>query len=87
METPASLIAEVKDEFQQLPKILTRPLEELTSGPGNTSPASDRIAALPAEAPPREPRARRPRQLRHKAQSGAMPGAMPSVFAWTNLFS
>jgi hypothetical protein len=87
VETPASLIAEVKDEFQQLPKILTRPLEELTSGPGNTSPASDRIAELPAETPPREPRARRPRQLRHEAQSGAMPSAMPSVFAWTNLFS
>jgi hypothetical protein len=87
VSAPASLVAEVMDEFRQLPEILTRPLEELTSGPGNAGSAPQRTAELPAPVPPREPRARRPRPPRHEAQSSAMSSAMPSVFAWTNLFS
>ena len=87
VSAPASLIAEVMDEFQQLPEILTRPLDELTSGPGNAGAAPDRVADLPAQAPLRETRARRSRPPRHEAQSSAMSSAMPSAFAWTNLFS
>ncbi len=80
LSAPASIVAEVMDEFQRLPEILTRPLEELTNGSGNTGSAPDGIAALPAPVPPQETRVRPPR---HQAQ----PSAVPDVFAWTNLFS
>jgi hypothetical protein len=92
---PANLVAEVMDDFRRLPEILTRPLEELTGGGGNTGPAPEPIAALPAQVPPQETDMPRPRPPRHdtqpsaqsNARSSAMPSAIPSVFAWTNLFS
>lgn len=93
-ETPvsasASLVAEVMGDLQRLPKILTRPIEELTSDPGEAGvegAAPDRVAEPPARVLPRETRLRRPQPPRHPAQSNARPSALPSVFAWTNLFS
>ena len=80
LSAPASVVAEVMDEFRRLPEILTRPLEELTNGSGNTGSAPDSNAALPVPVPPQETRVRPPR---HQAQ----PSAVPDVFAWTNLFS
>lgn len=94
---PANLIGEVMDELQRLPEILTRPIEELTSG-------SDKVGSTPArvvdpsvqavqavQVTPRETRPRQPRPPRCQAQPSTMPGAMPSAmpgaFAWTSLFS
>jgi hypothetical protein len=85
---PASLVAEVTDDFQRLPEILTRPLEELTSGSGNNGSAPDRLPALPAQVPPHDTRMRRPEPSHHEApRHEAQASAMPDVFAWTNLFS
>jgi hypothetical protein len=78
-----SLVAEAMDDLQRLPEILTRPIEELTSGSGNSGSMPDRLADQPERVEPPETRVRRPRPPRHEAQ----PSAMPSVFAWTNLFS
>ena len=75
LSAPASIVAEVKDDFRRLPEILTRPLEELTHGSGNTGSAP---------VPPPETRgARPPRPPHHEAR----PSAVPGVFAWTNVFS
>ncbi len=82
VSAPASLAAEVMNDFHQLPEILTRPLEELMSGPGHISSAPQPVADLPAPVP-EEARLRRPRPPRHEAR----PSVMPSAFAWTNLFS
>ncbi|MHA1151457.1 MAG: hypothetical protein ACTSQ7_02115 [Alphaproteobacteria bacterium] len=79
----ASLVAEVIGDLQRLPEILTRPIEELTSDSGNAGPTPDRVADSPARLMPRDTHARHPRPPRHEAQ----PSALPSVFAWTNLFS
>ena len=79
----ASLVAEVMDDLQRLPEILTRPIEELTGGSGNAGSTPNRVAVPPALVKPQETRVRRPRPRRH----GAQPSAMPSVFAWTDLFS
>ena len=78
-----SLVAEAMDDLQRLPEILTRPIEELTSDSGNSGSMPDRLADPPERVEPPETRVRRPRPPRHEAQ----PSAMPSVFAWTNLFS
>jgi hypothetical protein len=83
LSAPASIAAEVKEDFRRLPEILTRPLEELTSGSGNTGSAPDPTATLPAPVPPQETRARPPRPPHHEAR----PSAVPGVFAWTNVFS
>lgn len=83
VSTPVDFATEVMNDFHRLPEILTRPLEELTSGAGNAGVAPQRNADLPAPVPPREPRVRRPRPPRHEAQASAI----PSAFAWTNLFS
>ncbi len=87
---PANLIGEVMDELQRLPEILTRPIEELTSG-------SDKVGSTPArvvdpsvqavQVTPRETRPRQPRPPRCQAQPSTMPSAMPGAFAWTSLFS
>ncbi len=74
---PASLTTEPMNDFHRLPEILTRPLEELMSDPGDAGSTPRPVADLPTRIPPREPR------TRHEVQSSAM----PSVFAWTNLFS
>ncbi len=79
VSTPASLAAEVMNDFHRLPEILTRPLEELLSGPGKAGSAPRPVADLPAESRPR-----RPRPPRHEARQ---PSVMPSAFAWTNLIS
>ncbi len=83
VSTPASLAAEVMNDFHRLPEILTRPLEELMTGPGNAGSAPQPVADPPAPVPPEETRLRRPRPPRHQAQ----PSVMPSAFAWTSLFS
>ena len=81
---PADLVAEVMSDFHRLPEILTRPLDELTRGSDNTVAAPERrIEHPPAPVAPREPRVRQPRPPRFEAQSSPM----PSIFAWTNLFS
>lgn len=82
--TPAYLTAEAIADFQRLPEILTRPIEELTSGSVTAGVAPDRADNPPAQAPLPEPRLRVPRPSGHKAQPSS---AMPSVFAWTNPFS
>lgn len=80
---PASLAAEVMNDFHRLPAILTRPLEELMSGPGPAGSAPHPVADPPAPAPPEETRLGRPRPPRHEAR----PSVMPSAFAWTSLLS
>ena len=82
VSTAASLAAEMMNDFHRLPEILTRPLEELMSGPGNAGSAPQPIADLPAPVPEQTRRCR-PRPPRHHAQ----PSVMPSAFAWTNPFS
>ena len=82
--TPASLAKEVIDDFQQLPQILTRPIEELIgSGSRNAGVAPDPVVDLPEQAAPQETRMPKPRPPRYRERSSAM----PSVFAWTSLFS
>ena len=80
---PASLAAEVMNDFHRLPAILTRPLEELMSGPGPAGSAPHPVADPPAPAPPEETCLGRPRPPRHEAR----PSVMPSAFAWTSLLS
>ena len=77
VSAPASLVVEVIGDLQRLPEILTRPIEELTSDTGNAGPTPDRVADLPARNLPRE----------SSAMSSAPASALPSVFAWTHLFS
>lgn len=80
--TPANLVKEVIGDFQQLPQILTRPIEELMGGSRNADSAPVRIVAVdsPEQATPLETRPHRPRH--HNDQSSAI----PSIFAWTNPF-
>jgi len=80
---PANLVKEVIEDFQQLPQILTRPIEELMDGSRNADLAPVRIANPPEQAAPQETRMQIPRPPRHRERSSAM----PSVFAWTNPFS
>ncbi len=77
VSAPASLVAEVIGDLQRLPDILTRPIEELTSDTGNAGPRPDRVADLPAPIPSRE----------SSAISSTPTSVLPSVFAWTHLFS
>lgn len=90
---PANLFADVMDEFHQLPEILTRPLDELTTRsvepllepqPVVVPPAPTAVSQpyAPQSHAPR-PQAQRPHPPRHERQTSAI----PSAFAWTNLFS
>lgn len=80
---PANLVKEVIEDFQQLPQILTRPIEELMDGSRNADLAPVRIVNPPEQAAPQETRIQIPRPPRHRERSSAM----PSIFAWTNPFS
>ncbi len=79
---PASLTAEVMNDFHQLPEILTRPLKELLSDAGKAGPAPQPAADLPAP-DPEETRWRRP----HPPRLQARPSVTPNAFAWINLIS
>ncbi len=80
--TPANLVKDVIGDFQQLPQILTRPIEELMGGSRSADSAPVRIVAVdsPEQATAQETRPHRPRH--HNDQSSAI----PSIFAWTNPF-
>ena len=82
VSTPAGLATEVMNDFHRLPEILTRPLEELMSGPGDAGSVSRPVADPPAPVPPEETHRRRP-PPRHDAPPSVMPGA----FAWIKLIS
>lgn len=84
---PVSLGAQVVEEFRQLPDILTRPLEELTAPVGDTAPTPAVAAERPAPMPTQEPRATRQPSSERKARAEGRSTVLPSVFAWTNLFS
>jgi hypothetical protein len=75
-------------DFHQLPAILTRPLDELTTGSIDTRPEPEPVATQPAPMAPPQPhreqaRTERPHRPRHQQQTSAL----PSAFAWTSLFS
>jgi hypothetical protein len=78
---PANFVAEAIADFQQLPEILIRPIDELMSGSGGTD--ADRVVDSPEQVSPLDTLVREPRPFRHRQKSNAM----PSVFAWTSLFS
>ncbi len=71
------------EEFLHLPKILTRPLEEL-AGLAEETPARRHTAAVPAEVRNGDTQIERPKRQVHKDGPDK---ALPSVFAWTSLFS
>jgi hypothetical protein len=83
VSAPANFVQEAIDGFQQLPQILTRPIEELMGGSRNANLTPDRVVHPPEQVSPQETRRQKPRPTHHREQSSAM----PSIFAWTNPFS
>jgi hypothetical protein len=80
---PVSFVAEAIADFQQLPEILIRPIDELTSGSGGAGSAPNRVVDAPEQVSPRDATVRESRPFRHRQK----PSAIPGVFAWTSLFS
>ena len=83
VSAPASFVAEAIADFQQLPEILIRPIDELTSGSGGAGSAPNRVVDAPEQVSPRDATVRESRPFRHRQK----PSAIPGVFAWTSLFS